>query len=76
MNLIYSKKANSFINLPNQVVANKSYNMLELRRETDEITSYEIEFNNYVLLPNSHVIERIDEAVIFNTSNIYRFKTR
>ena len=62
LNLIYSNRANSFINLPNDVVAIKSYNMLELRRETDEITSYEIEFNNYVLLPNSHVIERIDDC--------------
>jgi bifunctional protein TilS/HprT len=59
MNLIYSKKANSFINLPNQVVANKSYNMLELKRETLEITSYEIEFDDYVLLPDNHVIEKI-----------------
>ena len=62
LNLISSNKSNSFINLPNEVVAIKSYNMLELRRETDEITSYEIEFNNYVLLPNNHVIERIDDC--------------
>lgn len=60
--LIYSKKANSFVNLPNEVVANKSYNMLELKRETLEITSYEIEFDNYVLLPNNHTIERISDT--------------
>ena len=60
--LIYSGKANAFVNLPNEVVANKSYNMLELKRETLEITSYEIEFDNYVLLPDNHVIERVDDV--------------
>lgn len=74
LNLIYSNRANSFINLPNDVVAIKSYNMLELRRETDEITSYEIEFNNYVLLPNSHVIERIDDCSD-NSNNICRISS-
>ncbi len=60
--LIYSRKANSFVNLPNEVVANKNYNVLELKRETLEITSYEIEFDNYVLLPNNHSIEEIDDT--------------
>ena len=62
LNLIYSHRANSFVNLPNEVVANKSYNMLELKRETLEITSYEIEFNNYVLLPDNHIIERVTDT--------------
>ena len=62
LNLIYSNRANSFVNLPNEVVANKSYNMLELKRETLEITSYEIEFNNYVLLPDNHIIERVTDT--------------
>ena len=62
LSLINSNKSNSFINLPNEVVAIKSYNMLELKRETDEITSYEIEFNNYVFLPNNLVIESIDDC--------------
>lgn len=60
MNLIYSSKVNSFVNLPNDVVAKKSYNMLELCLVTDEITTYEIEFDDYVTLPNNHVIEKID----------------
>lgn len=61
-NLIYSKKANSFINLPNEVVALKSYNMLELKRVTEEITSYEIEFNQCVMLPNQHIIEKVEKT--------------
>lgn len=73
--LVYSKKANSFVNLPNEVVANKSYNMLELKRETLEITSYEIEFDNYVLLPNKHAIERIDDADD-NSNSICRLNSK
>lgn len=73
--LVYSKKANSFVNLPNEVVANKSYNMLELKRETLEITSYEIEFDNYVLLPNKHAIERIDDTDD-NSNSICRLNSK
>lgn len=73
--LIYSNKANSFVNLPNDVVANKSYNMLELKRETLEITSYEIEFNNYVLLPDNRVIESIDDTDD-NSNNICRLDSK
>ncbi len=60
--LINSKKANSFVNLPNEVIAYKSYNMVELKRETDVISSYEVEFDNYVSLPNNHVIKKIDDT--------------
>ncbi len=59
LDLIYSKKANSFVNLPNDVIANKCYNMLELKRDVLEITNYEIEFDEYATLPNGHVIERV-----------------
>ncbi len=75
MNLIYSRKANSFINLPNQVVANKSYNVLELKRDIEAITSYEIEFDGYVTLPNDHTIERVLE-VEGNSNNICRLDSR
>lgn len=59
LDLIYSKRANSFVNLPNDVIANKCYNMLELKRDVFEITNYEIEFDEYATLPNGHVIERV-----------------
>ena len=74
LNLIYSNRANSFVNLPNEVVANKSYNMLELKRETLEITSYEIEFNNYVLLPDNHIIERVTDTDD-NSNNVCRLNS-
>lgn len=63
LNLIYSNKANTFINLPNEVVANKSYEVLELKRVTDEITTYEVEFSGYVELPNGKLIEQIEDIV-------------
>ena len=74
LNLIYSNRANSFVNLPNEVVANKSYNMLELKRETLEITSYEIEFSNYVLLPDNHIIERVTDTDD-NSNNVCRLNS-
>ena len=33
--------------------------MLELKRDISEITSYEIELDEYATLPNGHVIERV-----------------
>ena len=60
--LIKSKKVNSFVNLPNEVLAKKNYNCFEIVRETEAITGYEIEFDNYVTLPNKHIIEKIDST--------------
>ncbi len=67
LNLINSKKANSLINLPNNVIAVKSYNILEIKKSTDLISSYEIEFDNYAYLPNNHSIKKVDE--VFGNSN-------
>ena len=61
-NLISSKKANSEVNLPNEILAIKSYNEFYLKRETEELTAYEIEFNDYVDLPNRHTIKRLEET--------------
>ena len=36
--------------------------MLELVLVTNAITNYEIEFNDYVTLPNNHVIEKVDSC--------------
>lgn len=74
LNLMKSNKANSFVNLPNDVIACKSYNMLLLKRETEEITNYEIEFDNYVNLPNGHLIEKI-EYTDDNSNNICRLNS-
>ncbi len=62
MNLICSNKANSFVNLPNDVLGKKDYNIFTLVRDVDTISSYEIEFDNYVSLPNNHSIIRVDSS--------------
>ena len=62
LNLIRGKRSNGVINLPNDVLAKKSYREFELVRETDVITSYEIEFDKCAILPNNHSIELIDST--------------
>lgn len=74
LNLIKSKKSNSFVNLPNDVIAKKEYNFFELKREIDVISGYEIEFNDYVLLPNNHNIKKIDYTDD-NSNNICRLNS-
>jgi len=72
--LLNSRKVNSFINLPNDVVAKKSYNYFTLERNIDVISSYEIEFDNYVMLPNNHYIEKVF-SVEGNSNNICRLNS-
>lgn len=73
--LIYSNKVNGLINLPNEVVAIKSYNFVELKRSTEEILSYEIEFNQYAKLPNNHYIELVSDTND-NSNNICRLNSK
>ncbi len=69
--LINSKKANMEVNLPNEILAIKSYNEFYLKKATGEITEYEIEFNKYADLPNHHHIKSIEETDD-NSNNICR----
>ena len=70
-NLIYSRKQNGYINLPNNVLACKKYNELEIRQATTDIYVYEIEINDYVKLPNGHIIEKVGKSDS-NDNNICR----
>ncbi len=72
--LINSKKANSYVNLPNEVIARKMYNMLELKRDTSEITSYEIELETCCLLPNNKIVEKIVDTDD-NSNNVCRLNS-
>lgn len=74
MYLINSNKSNLVVNLPNEILAIKSYNEFYLKRETGEIDSYEIEFNKYAELPNNHSIELIDDTSD-NSNNICRLSS-
>lgn len=70
-NLINSKKANLTISLPNNVVAIKSYNKLEIRKKIDEICEYKMEIDSYCKLPNNHIIEIVDSCDT-NDNNVLR----
>ncbi len=61
-NLIKSKKANSEIHLPNNIVALKSYNTLTFVPFNISNNEYEIEVIDYLNLPNGKNIERINES--------------
>lgn len=75
LDLINSKKSNSFINLPNDVIARKSYNEFEITRNIDVIGAYEIEFDKYVMLPNNHSIEIISQTDN-NSNDICRLNSK
>ena len=49
--------------------------MVELKRETDVISSYEVEFDNYVSLPNNHIIRKIDSTTD-NSNYICRLNSK
>lgn len=71
-NLIDSSKKNSFVYLPNNIKVIKEYNLLRFVNDVNDISSYEIELSDYVILPNGKHIEKvlgIDE----NNNNIARF---
>ena len=60
--LIYSKKANVVMHLPNNIQAKKTYNNLVLIEKPMTSKEYEIELIKYVNLPNGKNIEVVDES--------------
>ena len=75
LKLISTKRANSYVNLPNQIIAKKNYDYFEILRETDALTGYEIEFSDYVILPNKHTIETVEDKDLGNSNNICRLNS-
>ncbi len=69
--LISSNRKNSYVTLPNNVIALKTYDYLEIKLNIDDLCEYEIELNDYAKLPNGHTIERI-ESSDSNDNNICR----
>lgn len=65
-NLICSRKANSYIYLPNNVRVVKSYDKIFFEKDIDQIDDYEMEISKKVVLPNKRVIEVISESKINN----------
>lgn len=60
--LIISKKPNSYIYLPNNLKAVKSYNNLTFIKEYMNTNEYEVEIINYVNLPNGKNIEVVETS--------------
>ena len=54
--LILSNKSNGYINLPNDIIAKKEYNMLKLEHSANDVVLYDILINDKVVLPNGKVI--------------------
>lgn len=64
--LMYSKKANSSVYLPNGVLGVKNYNKFYFETQTDQIDNYEIEIIDMANLPNGKNIKVIEESAINN----------
>ena len=75
LELINNNKSNTSVNLPNEVVAVKNYNNVEIKKVTDQINSYEIELIDEVVLPNDHKIIRIEETDL-NSNDICRLNSK
>lgn len=74
LKIINGNKSNCSINLPNDVIATKSYNCIELKKATELISNYEIEFDSYATLPNNHIIEKVDK-INSNSNSIIRLSS-
>lgn len=60
--LITSDKANSYIHLPNDMSAVKSYNSVVFKKEKVSKGDYEIDLSKYVNLPNGKNLEIIEST--------------
>ena len=72
--LISSKKANTFIYLPNNLKAIKSYDTLTFVQEEMKNTEYEIEIIKYLNLPNGNNIEVVTSSSSFD-NNVCRLNS-
>ena len=61
-NLVKSKKANTYIYLPNNLKAIKQYNTLSFATYQQADNEYEIEIINYLNLPNGHIIQVLNDC--------------
>ena len=62
LNAVNSKKASLKYNLPNDYLVIKEYDKLYFKKIIDQITSYDIELNEEVFLPNGMQIVKIDDT--------------
>jgi tRNA(Ile)-lysidine synthase len=67
--LIYNKKPNIQLNLPNNIIIKKRYNKMIITKDNKNDSDYNIKITKKTILPNSHTINIIDESA--ETSNYY-----
>jgi len=60
LNLIYSEKSNSSVNLPNSYIVLKNYNELRFDKSKD-IVDYRFELNDFIVLNNGHSISIVKD---------------
>lgn len=60
--LLKSKKKNSYVYLPNNIKIVKEYNVLKIKDEVQAIDNYEMELEDYVILPNEKHLEKVIET--------------
>lgn len=60
LNLIASKKKNSYIYLPNNIKVVKEYDCLKIVDDIQLIDNYEMELGDYAILPNKKHLEKLD----------------
>lgn len=60
--LISSNRANSFVHLPNNVKAIKTYNELSFSFDEETADEYEIEISNIINLPNDMTIDKVNSC--------------
>lgn len=73
--LINSKKANSFVYLPNNVKAIKSYNELSFNFNEEEEDEYEVEISEIVNLPNGKNI-CVEQHCDLKNNNVIRLSSK
>lgn len=70
-NLINSRKKNAYIYLPNNIKVLREYNLLKIMDKVSSIDSYEMELEDFVVLPNKKHLELISECCL-NGNDICR----
>lgn len=74
LKLINSDKANAYVYLPNNIKIIKSYDIIKVTKDTEESINYDIEIDEYTMLPNGKYIEEIKTTTI-NDNNICRLNS-
>lgn len=60
IDIIHSNKPNIMLNLPNNIIAKKSYNQLRVGRLEEYIEAYQLELADDMILPNNHRIQKLN----------------